>query len=303
MRPSRTYSWRVHSRPSTQNDFRHDTSTGRGARSCPRRRTPSAAPFLHAACFTPWVPDEILQPVLDGIPNEMWPVEGDTPQSLAARLGESTWLDYLVHDGKPVNGNPTARQPRRKTYGVEVTAEHTDADGDTVSEMFRYEAPRRKNNACWKMPMPIWHLVLFVWRAALKHLPDDGRGDDDAGASADDVGEAEPPSHSEEQVAPNHDDGGDDGGDGGDGAGGVREILGNHGKTRADEEFGFVNQSVFDEPRQPSPAVFDGDATTEEEEEEDAGESVRWRCRASPMAEGSRERADRTRGVARLPRG
>ena len=124
-----------------------------------------------SVCFTPWVPDEILQPVLDGIPNEMWPVEGDTPQSLAARLGESTWLDYLVHDGKPVNGNPTARQPRRKTYGVEVTAEHTDADGDTVSEMFRYEAPRRKNNACWKMPMPIWHLVLFVWRAALKHLP------------------------------------------------------------------------------------------------------------------------------------
>lgn len=64
---------------------------------------------------------EVMQLVRMMVPKDILAREGDTKESLAARQGQSRWLDEITKHGqrnKVINGDPSNKTPMRRTVAV-----------------------------------------------------------------------------------------------------------------------------------------------------------------------------------------
>ena len=110
--------------------------------------------------------------VLKLVPKNVLPVEGDTAESLVARLESSDWLDGMeVKEGGHGKGgryvllnSEEYPQPRRKSWSVLVKEEMEDEDGDHVHWLLAYKVPAKKSS---------WHCTVTAQhpapRAAHRH--------------------------------------------------------------------------------------------------------------------------------------
>ena len=142
-----------------------------------------------SVCIAPHLDAFMLAAALECIPNNVLPMRTDTAQTLAERLGQSTFLD----DAHPLRGGngkrkrgqshrvklnaTTYRAPRRKSWSVVVKAEHVDGDGDPVVALYNYNAYGRtaEDVRCAPMPPPVFDLGVQLWLAALPFLCDASR--------------------------------------------------------------------------------------------------------------------------------
>lgn len=126
----------------------------------------------------------VLNGAMQCIPVELLPRADDTAEELAARLGESTFLDnaHVLNGGNGKRGrfgqkrrrlNETCYPaPRRKSWSVVVRPEEPDEDGDAVLRLFNYSAYGRlaEDVRSAAMPTPIFELGVQVWLAAMPYL-------------------------------------------------------------------------------------------------------------------------------------
>ena len=142
-----------------------------------------------SVCIAPHLDAFMLAAALECIPNNVLPMRTDTAQTLAERLGQSTFLD----DAHPLRGGNGKRKrgqshriklnattysaPRRKSWSVVVKTEHVDGDGDPVVALFNYNAYGRtaEDVRCAPMPLPVFDLGVHLWLAALPFLCDASR--------------------------------------------------------------------------------------------------------------------------------
>lgn len=139
----------------------------------------------------PMIPDQVRAGALAVIPEEVLPRLGDTAQSLARRLAESTFLEdsHVLKGGKGpqrvrLNGT-TYPQPRRLSWSVLVEEPEGSSDGlclqeevsDSVTKLLNYTAHGREPSD-WRsrvMPRPIYDLGVALWHAAYPILTDASR--------------------------------------------------------------------------------------------------------------------------------
>tara|TARA_B100000787_G_scaffold10233_1_gene7734 strand:- start:288 stop:1412 length:1125 start_codon:yes stop_codon:yes gene_type:complete len=111
---------------------------------------------VESVLIRPTVPEvaRAAEAVLKIVPEDVLPVEGDTAESLVARLELSGWLDDMevkksgqAKGGKHVHLNRVNYpQPRRKSWSVVVKEELEDEDGDHVHWLLAYKVPAKKSS-------------------------------------------------------------------------------------------------------------------------------------------------------------
>ena len=107
------------------------------------------------------------------IPDDILPRDDDTPETLAARLSQSDFLDDIHF---PVGGhgrncrvqrlNATQwAQPRRVTWSVPAEADDEEA---ATRWFFGYTQARREPSdwRCRLMPLAVFNLVVYLWKMA-----------------------------------------------------------------------------------------------------------------------------------------
>ena len=145
-----------------------------------------AAGCIRSAASTviiPRVPPSILAAARQCVPPEVLPRVDDTRDSLAARLGDSLFLDdaHVLNRGNGSRGATGKRRrlnaschaaPRRKSWSVVVRGPHVDEDGDRVVSLFNYSAYGRLAHdvRCEPMPAPVFSLGEQLWLAAMPYL-------------------------------------------------------------------------------------------------------------------------------------
>lgn len=126
--------------------------------------------------LTRCVPDKVRLAALAEVPTEVLPRQGDTVESLVARLAASEFLEdsHVLKAGsgpKRVRLNATAySQPRRRSWSVEVTDADPKAPGSHT--LLNYTAFGRLA-ADWRarpMPRAVYFLGVCVWHAAYPFL-------------------------------------------------------------------------------------------------------------------------------------
>ena len=132
----------------------------------------------------PNIPSDVVQAALQCLPSEVLPCADDTPETLAARLGASSFLDdaHVLNKGNGKRGrngqkrcrlNETRhRAPRRKSWSVEVDSAREDEDGERVVQCFNYSAYGRlaEDVRSQPMPYPVFTLGEQLWLAAMPYL-------------------------------------------------------------------------------------------------------------------------------------
>ena len=106
--------------------------------------------------------------VLELVPKSVLPVEGDTAESLVARLERSDWLDGMqVKEGGHGKGGSYVLlnsedypQPRRKSWSVLLKEELEDDDGDHVHWLLAYKVPAKASS---------WHCTVTAPTHAHAH--------------------------------------------------------------------------------------------------------------------------------------
>ena len=154
-----------------------------------------AAAFVGSArgaesvCIAPRLSPFVVAAALECIPLNLLPKKDDTEETLAQRLGSSTFLD----DAHPLRGGNGKRKrgqsrrirlnastysaPRRKSWSVVVQGECADVDGDSVVVLYNYNAYGRtaEDVRCAPMPRPVFDLGVQLWLAAMPFLCDESR--------------------------------------------------------------------------------------------------------------------------------
>ena len=121
--------------------------------------------------------------VLKIVPPDVLPVEGDTAESLVARLERSDWLDDMevkksgqAKGGKHVHLNRVDYpQPRRKSWSVLLKEELEDEDGDHVHLLLAYKVPAKASSWHCTVTTPTHDQVTThaqFYRACRAWLPD-----------------------------------------------------------------------------------------------------------------------------------
>ena len=148
-----------------------------------------AAGCIRAAAsvvIKPHIAPHVVNAALQCVPAEVLPRVDDTPQSLAARLGTSSFLDdaHVLNGGngkRGANGSKRRRlnasclpAPRRRSWSVVVVAEREDEDGERVVSLFNYSAYGRPAGDVRSapMPLPVFALGEQLWLAAMPYLSD-----------------------------------------------------------------------------------------------------------------------------------
>ena len=148
-----------------------------------------AAGCIRAAAsvvIKPHIAPHVVNAALQCVPAEMLPRVDDTPQSLAARLGTSSFLDdaHVLNGGngkRGANGSKRRRlnasclpAPRRRSWSVVVVPEREDEDGERVVSLFNYSAYGRPAGDVRSapMPLPVFALGEQLWLAAMPYLSD-----------------------------------------------------------------------------------------------------------------------------------
>ena len=142
-----------------------------------------------SVAIIPSIPPAVVDAALQCVPAEVLPRVDDTRQSLAARLGNSRFLDdaHVLNKGngrRGANGSKRRRlneschaAPRRKSWSVVVTAEHEDEDGEKVVALCNYSVYGRQAEdvRCAPMPSPVFALGEVLWLAAMPYLCEESR--------------------------------------------------------------------------------------------------------------------------------
>ena len=118
--------------------------------------------------FEPELNSSVVAAALSLVPEELVPRKGDTKESLALRVGRSSFFDELAalaggRGPKRVRLNETSYgQPRRISWSVVVKDVHLNSsDGTTVRTMYAYGKPNsriRTEVLATPMPWPVFEL-------------------------------------------------------------------------------------------------------------------------------------------------
>ena len=137
-------------------------------------RKAGALARVRSVCLLPVVPTHLIQEFMGLIPAHVFPDESDTAETLAARLGDSDWLDdnrfYGTKKKRRTNAQ-TWQQPRRKTFGVR-RSRGTAEDGAAAATYYAYPAPRY-DYSCTAFPREAYAFTLFLWHVAREHLTEE----------------------------------------------------------------------------------------------------------------------------------
>jgi hypothetical protein len=128
-----------------------------------------------SVCMVPYISSRLMSSLAAVVPADLWPREGDTRESLVARISQSRWLDDAHgplkgrgKGGRVVRLNASQhRQPRRASRSVRGSPEFSHR-GEDVQRMFHYSAFRRAAQDAYATPMSAAEMDLStaVWLAA-----------------------------------------------------------------------------------------------------------------------------------------
>lgn len=132
----------------------------------------------------PKLAPEVVAAALQCVPAEVLPRVDDTPESLAARLSPSPFLDdaNVLNKGNGKRGGSGQKRrrlndscypaPRRRSWSVVILPEQADAAGQKVISLCNYSAYGRlaTDVRCAPMPLDVFRLGEQVWLAAMPYL-------------------------------------------------------------------------------------------------------------------------------------
>ncbi len=119
-----------------------------------------------------WFLSELMGAVRALVPEEVIPRRDDTPESLARRIGETDFFDdaHVLKGGcgpRRVRLNSTTYpQPRRVTWSAIVRTDESSHWLYTYPTLYREPEDWR----CRPMPMAVFELAVFLWKAAWPYL-------------------------------------------------------------------------------------------------------------------------------------